>query len=137
MLTKGDGTDKDLDKSKEYLEASKTKQKVFLITKKDFLLLNYLASTFLLLLRMKLNTIQRKIAPTNAANAIQPSVGSSNDKNGSPSDAVKMQSMSHISVEEPNVIVKISRCNDFLSLKKNHKTPVIMVHAKVVKKYII
>ena len=25
MLSKGDGTDKDLDKSKEYLEASKTK----------------------------------------------------------------------------------------------------------------
>ena len=86
---------------------------------------------------MKLITIQRKIAPTNDANAIQPSIGSSNDKNGSPLVAAKMQSMSHISVEEPNIIVKISRCNDFLSLKKNHKTPVIMVHTKVVKKYII
>ena len=86
---------------------------------------------------IKLNTIQRKIAPTNDANAIQPSIGSSNDKNGSPSAAVKIQSMSHINVEAPNVIVKISRCSDFLSLKKNHKTPLIMVHAKVVKKYII
>ena len=103
---------------------------------KDFFLLNYLASTFLLLLRMKLNTNQKNIAPPNAAKAIQPSTGSSNDKNGSPSAAVKMQSISHINVEAPNTIVKISRCNDFLSLKKNHKTPAIMVHTRVVKKYI-
>ena len=86
---------------------------------------------------MKLNTIQKKMAPPKAAKAIQPSTGSSNDKNGSPSAAVKMQSISHINVEAPKVIVKISRCNDFLSLKKNHKTPAIMVQTNVVKKYII
>ena len=90
-----------------------------------------------MLLRIKLKTNQKKIAPPKAANAIQPSTGSSNDKNGSPPAAEKMQSINHINVEAPNVIVKISRCNAFLSLKKNHKTPAIMVHAKVVKKYII
>ena len=82
-------------------------------------------------------TSQKKIVPPKAANAIQPSIGSSNDKNGSPPTAEKMQSTSHINVEAPNVIVKISRCNDFLSLKKNHKTPAIMVQTNVVKKYII
>ena len=101
----------------------------------DFLALNHLASTLLLLLMIKLNTSQRKIAPTNDANAIQPSVGSSNDKNGSPLVAAKMQSINHINVEEPNIIVKISRCNDLLSLKKNHNTPAIPVHAKALNKY--
>lgn len=126
-------------------DVSYHKHKGFKHNKKSFkascwwktFLFNYLASIFLLLLRIKLITSQKKMAPINAAKAIQPSIGSSNDIKGSPFAAVKMQSISHISVEAPNVIVKISRCNDFLSLKINHKTPAIMVHTKVVKKYII
>lgn len=73
-------------------------------------------------------------APT-VARAIQPSSGS-NDKNPSPPAAEKMQSINHINVAAPKMIVKISNLSAFLFLKKNQSTPAISVQAKAVKKYI-
>ena len=83
---------------------------------------------------MKAMTSHKKVPAPTVARAIQPSSGS-NDKNPSPPAALKMQSINHISVAAPKMIVKISNLKAFLSLKKNHKRPAMIVQPKAVKKY--
>ena len=79
---------------------------------------------------------QRNTPDPIVAKEIHPS-NSSKERNPSPLAAEKMQSISHISAAAPKIIVRISKCNFFLSLNKNSNNPEINAAPSETRKYVI
>ena len=87
-----------------------------------------------MLFKTKLIITQRKIPPTSVESEIQPSFGSSKERKPSPLHALKMQSISHINVDEAKISANISKCNFLRPLKTNKSIVEIIAHASAVRK---